>query len=118
MENKKQGFIEIAVLFMTALGFFSGIAAYVVRSNQGSVLKVDAESFEECKAQGNPIMESYPERCTTIGGKTFTKEIDEKIDHAKITNFEECSKAGYPSTRSYPGKCITPDGRTFIQEIK
>lgn len=30
-------------------------------------------SFDECVAAGNAIMESYPEQCTA-NGKTFTKE--------------------------------------------
>ncbi len=32
-------------------------------------------SFEECVAAGNPVMESYPRQCNA-GGKTFTEEIE------------------------------------------
>lgn len=28
-------------------------------------------SFEECAAAGNPVQESYPERCVTPEGKAF-----------------------------------------------
>src|SRR3989344_2847577 len=31
-------------------------------------------SFEECAARGNPIMESYPRQCRA-GGKTFVEKI-------------------------------------------
>ncbi len=32
----------------------------------------DINSFEQCAAAGNPIQESYPERCVTKDGKSFT----------------------------------------------
>jgi len=47
-------------------------------------LPVSINSFEECAAQGFPIMESYPGRC-----KTFTEDIGnelEKIDLIRIEN--------------------------------
>lgn len=31
-------------------------------------------SFEECAAAGYPIMESYPERCSTPDGRAFTRD--------------------------------------------
>lgn len=33
-------------------------------------------NFEECVAAGNPIQESFPEKCSTPDRKTFTKSID------------------------------------------
>lgn len=30
------------------------------------------DSFEECRAAGYPIMESYPPMCAVPGGKTYT----------------------------------------------
>lgn len=38
---------------------------------------VNVNNFNDCKAAGNPIMESYPERCSA-GGKTFTNP-DQKV---------------------------------------
>jgi hypothetical protein len=32
-------------------------------------------SFEECVAAGNPVMESYPRQCNTADGKHFTENI-------------------------------------------
>ena len=32
-------------------------------------------SFEECIAAGNPMMESYPRQCYTQDGKHFVEEI-------------------------------------------
>lgn len=38
----------------------------------------EISNFDECAAAGNPVMESYPRRCSA-GGKTFTEEIDEPL---------------------------------------
>lgn len=37
------------------------------------------DSFEECEAAGNPVMESYPRQCKTSDGTNFVEEIDSKI---------------------------------------
>lgn len=34
------------------------------------------ESFEECVAAGNPVMESYPRQCRTDDGKSFVEKIN------------------------------------------
>ncbi len=49
------------------------MAAYVLanRSSQEGGIN----SFEECAAAGNPIMESYPRRCNA-NGETFTEVIE------------------------------------------
>ncbi|MFH1224942.1 MAG: hypothetical protein V1676_04015 [Candidatus Diapherotrites archaeon] len=39
---------------------------------QGSGTEIN--NFEECVAAGNPVIESYPRKCST-GAKTFTEEI-------------------------------------------
>jgi hypothetical protein len=31
-------------------------------------------SFEECVKAGNPVMESYPPKCSVPGGRTFTED--------------------------------------------
>lgn len=40
-------------------------------------LSNEINSFEACAAAGYPIMESYPERCATPDGKSFTRDISE-----------------------------------------
>lgn len=35
--------------------------------------KAVISNFEECAAAGYPIMESFPERCATPDGRSFTK---------------------------------------------
>ena len=42
-------------------------------------------SFEECVAAGNPVMESYPRQCRTQDGKHFVESLSEQ---------EQCEIAG------------------------
>ena len=44
-----------------------------------------ATDFEECIAEGNPAMESYPRQCRTIDGKHFVESIPEN---------KECEMSG------------------------
>lgn len=47
----------------------------------------DIQSFEDCVAAGNAIMESYPEQCRTEDGRTFTRDIgnaNEKSDLIQV----------------------------------
>ena len=39
-------------------------------------IEANIESFEECAAAGNPVMESYPRQCRTEDGKHFVEEVD------------------------------------------
>lgn len=46
-------------------------------------------NFEECIAQGYPVLESYPRQCKTPDGKTFVEDIGneiEKQDLIRINN--------------------------------
>ncbi|MFA7286233.1 MAG: Gmad2 immunoglobulin-like domain-containing protein [Patescibacteria group bacterium] len=45
-------------------------------------------TFEECVAEGNPVMESYPRQCRSIAGQGFTEDIGnviEKMDLVRLT---------------------------------
>lgn len=39
-----------------------------------------ATSFEECVAEGNPVMTSYPAQCISKAGKHFTENIGNELD--------------------------------------
>lgn len=54
------------LLVLIALGFF----AFTERESEIAI-----NSFEECAAAGNPVMESYPRQCRTKDGRSFTEEI-------------------------------------------
>lgn len=45
-------------------------------------------TFEECKTAGFPIQESYPERCTTPDGQSFTREIGNELEKSDLIMLE------------------------------
>lgn len=71
--------VGVALLLIAILG-----GAYYFW-NKNRIDSVD--SFQKCKDGGYPIQESYPERCSVPGGKTFTNP-DQSIDTVKIGTIE------------------------------
>jgi len=69
--------VIIALIAVAAIGaaVYYNILNKEVRQNQSSG-KEEISSFDECAAAGYPIMESYPARCKTPDGRTFTQTID------------------------------------------
>jgi len=64
----KYTFTIIIVLGLAALGYF-----YFTYSPEEP--KLVATSFEECEAQGNAVMESYPRQCIDASGNHFTEDV-------------------------------------------
>lgn len=46
----------------------------LIVSISGCSQQQEINSFEECVAAGNPIMESYPPQCAVPGGRSFTED--------------------------------------------
>lgn len=42
------------------------------------------DSFEECVAAGNPVMESYPRQCKTSDGKNFVEEVNTTLNPEQL----------------------------------
>lgn len=61
-------FIVLAVCFLIV----SAIIGYFWLKSD--LKKKAISNFEECAVAGNPVMESYPRRCSA-NGQTFTEEI-------------------------------------------
>lgn len=60
-----------------------------------------AISFDECVAEGNAVQESYPRKCTTPDGETFTEEIGnelEQADQIRISSPRPNDAVGSPLT--------------------
>lgn len=72
VRNVLIGFISTLV-FGGAVGYFFGYDHGFERAEEAGI-----SSFEECKAAGYPIMESYPEQCATPDGKHFTRDISDE----------------------------------------
>jgi len=63
-----------AVVLGGIVAFFAIAWAGFAAADRAAVLG----TFEECVAAGNPVMESYPRRCTSMN-KTFTEDIGNAI---------------------------------------
>ena len=66
---KKIILIGTLVLILTVVGFS------VWKYKSFWMPSVSVSNFEECIAQGYPVLESYPRQCKTPDGKTFVEDI-------------------------------------------
>lgn len=53
-------------------------------------------NFEECAAEGNPVMESYPRQCRTKDGRLFVEELADQPSSSDGTGISAngCAVAG------------------------
>src|SRR3989344_4870599 len=58
----------VAVLAVIAAGLF--LLFPMAQQQEPTV-----NNFDECAAAGYPVMEKYPEECTTPDGRTFVKDV-------------------------------------------
>lgn len=77
MEKK----LIIGITFLIILGF--GITWKLTRNSAPIVT-----NFEQCASAGYPVQESYPERCTTPGGKTLTRDIGNELEKSDLIVIE------------------------------
>lgn len=74
MKHKQFRSISIVIIAITVVTVtFIGWKAYKHNADTADQPQAQINSFEECAAAGNPILESYPEQCTA-NGKMFTKQ--------------------------------------------
>lgn len=72
MKNNQAGFGGGAIVFMLVILSLTGFTYYRVQQADDSIDTYNSiDSFEECTAAGNPVMESYPEQCAA-NGTTFS----------------------------------------------
>ena len=90
MKNKYILLIIIIILGVAIAGYlWINSLADKINDEPGEEVCQDCsvESFEDCIANGNAIMESYPRQCRTADGRTFTENIGnelEKMDLIRI----------------------------------
>lgn len=68
--------------------------------------------YDECIAQGNPMLKTYPPKCVWPSGQVVVQIIPGIND---IRTFDDCVAAGYPVMESYPEQCRTPQGKVFVK---
>ena len=76
------------------------IVAGIVASRNNTTQRRGINTFEECVAAGNPIMESYPEQCMTKDGRSFTRELPENQLQNKNIELDMNSTNGINSAQS------------------
>jgi len=71
-----KGFSSLVVVLVVLGVLVVGGAGYLLipRYTTGPLVPAPVSSFEECVAQGNPVMESYPRQCR-YGEQTFIEQI-------------------------------------------
>jgi len=74
----KNNYLSIFLIF---LAFIFTLGGVMTMPSIPSMIN----SFEECVAAGNPVMESYPRQCRTQDGKHFVESLSEQ---------EQCEIAG------------------------
>jgi hypothetical protein len=77
--------VLITVISITAAG---GVYYFNSQQKQKSI-----NSFEQCAAAGNPIMESYPAQCRTKDGRHFSQQLSEE-EKKKLQPSEATSSSG------------------------
>jgi hypothetical protein len=68
-----KGMLLLGSAIFALLLVFVIVALFITARNQEIANNVN--SFDECVAAGNPIMESYPRKCSTRDGKLFVEEL-------------------------------------------
>lgn len=74
-------------------------------------LDADVDSFDECVAAGNPVLESYPRQCRTADGETFTETVEEGFE---AMNQNLCESSG-GNWNTCSNKCsLNAQGKTGV----
>lgn len=68
--------LKISLIFIIVVVLVSA-TVYFIGFKKSEDISIT--SFEECVALGNPVMESYPEKCVA-GGTTFVRDIGNELE--------------------------------------
>ncbi len=111
-QDRHESLIVAAVI----LAVLAVLAYYFIdKLSSGNISEVN--NFEECAmAQGGKVLMTYPERCVSPDGRTFTKDYG-NTPLGEPSSFEECVAQGYPVMESYPRRCVTSSGDSFTENV-
>ena len=73
----KQALALIVVIALVVIGVY-----FFPFGEQGKNEPIVATSFEECVAQGNAVMESYPRQCRDAAGNLFVEDVTADWEYA------------------------------------
>lgn len=75
----KKTLITIAIILVVLVAGFFILNAYIYNEKQADEPQEnEISSYEECVAAGYPILETFPQKCMTPEGDTFTKSLSEE----------------------------------------
>jgi hypothetical protein len=66
-EKNQLAITKVLLVLLAAIGVLAVVWFAWIRPEEDAVI----DSFEECKAAGQPILLSYPEQCVAPDGKTY-----------------------------------------------
>lgn len=101
----QRGFAPIVILIGAVLiGVVAAGGVYYFQKQQ-TIKKIN--SFEQCSKAGYSVMESYPARCNTPDGRSFTQVIsrEEKKKLIPPKNDKVCIQVITPAKNSKTGEC-------------
>ena len=75
-EYKKKFARNVGIGLLILFAFY-GIWNLIMDGSSLMTPTPEIDSFEQCVAAGNPVMESYPRQCKTADGKHFVEEISD-----------------------------------------
>jgi hypothetical protein len=76
------------------------VLGYYLRGKR--VTERSVNNFEECALAGGPIMESYPRRCVTSDGRSFTEIVSGSTAPDVIPGSEDPESRGVNPDRNDP----------------
>lgn len=86
LTSEKKKLVKI-MLVIGLLGFVVLTGAYVYVKKSNNLTTRGITNFRECVEAGNPIMESYPQRCSA-GKKTFVEYIGNELEKAGLIRID------------------------------
>ena len=76
-------FVALAIGILSWFLYLGGVSSVVLTT-----------TFEECVAQGNPVMESYPRQCRGADGQVFVEEVGQSAPVTDSITMNACAVAG------------------------
>ncbi len=104
--SKKRTIVILTIIGLLIIG--GGAAAYYYYGRMKSV-----NSYAECVAAGNPIMESSPEQCSTPDGKHFTNPDASMVLEGKAVCLPHKNAGDGPQTLECAIGIKTDDGAYY-----
>lgn len=121
-DQRGVGIVEI-LLISVILGSITAVGTYVYlqRGKDGKIQSIT--NFDQCKAAGYPIMESYPEQCAA-NGQTFARILsseEKKNSSPQTANWKvfdgEGFSLGYPNNwRQFKPEMGAGSTASFVSE--